>query len=216
MKTHADLPFTNPNTNLKFNVAQLLREEIGARRSYHFCGEQLRLDHTLVLREVCGTVQFTHTTNGVFVQVQATGLVRLTCVRSLEEFDQRIDLEVSDEFHSVIDIFSAESLPRPTEEDPFFLDAFHVADIGEYIREYALLEIPMNPVCEACRHRPFPPYSSEYSEDEHAAGDAGSVQQIAPHRADHRDASTEVSELDEEVPAVIDPRLEVLKRWRRA
>lgn len=177
-------------TNLKFNVAQLLREEIGARRNYTFQNEQLRLDETLVARQLGGKVQFTRTASGVFVQVRASGLVRMVCVRSLEEFDQPIALDMADEFHSVIDVVSAEPQPEPTEEDPFFLDTFHMADIGEYIREYALLELPLNPVCEAWRQHPI--------------------------RYTVQSEGLKAPSFEDDEEEAIDARLEVLKKWRKA
>lgn len=134
-------------TDLKFNVAQLLREEMGARREYTFTDEPaLPLDETLTMRNISGDVRFTRTATGIYAHVRARGTVRLTCVRSLEEFDQPVSVEFSDQFHSVIDVLSGSSLPKPIEEDPFFLNELHMADIGEAIREYTLLELPLNPV----------------------------------------------------------------------
>lgn len=141
-------------TNLKFNVAQLLRELIGARRDHDFTEERLPLDDTLVLRDIIGTVRFTRTATGVFAHIRASGLVRLVCVRSLEEFDYRVNLDFSDEFHSIIDVVTGAGVPKPLEEDPFFLDELHMADVGEAIREYTLLELPLNPVCDAYRDLP--------------------------------------------------------------
>jgi len=141
-------------TDLKFNVAQLLREEIGARRELAFTEAELPLDEALKLRDISGTVRFTRTASGVWANVKAQGTVRLTCVRSLEEFDYPVTLDFSDQFHSVIDVYTGSALPKPTEEDPFLLDDTHMADIGEAIREYTLLELPLNPVSPAYRDRP--------------------------------------------------------------
>jgi uncharacterized protein len=154
-------------TDLKFNVAQLLREEMGARRDYSFTEESLALDETLKLRDISGTVRFTRTATGVWAKVKAHGQVRMTCVRSLEEFDQPVDLDFSDQFHSVIDVFTGGTLPAPIEEDPFFLNELHMADIGEAIREYTLLELPLNPVSPAYRDKPVSyTVQSEGIEDE--------------------------------------------------
>ena len=141
-------------STLKFNVAQLLRELIGARRSYEFGEERLLIDGVTWLTDIHGNVRFTRTVTGVFAQVHAEGLVRLTCVRSLEEFDYPITLDFSDQFHSVIEVVTAISLPKPEEEDPYFLSDMHMADIGEAIREYTLLAIPLNPVSPAFRDTP--------------------------------------------------------------
>lgn len=140
-------------TRLKFNVAQLLREGIGARRDYTFTEPSLPLDEALVLRDIAGEVRFTRTTTGVFARVQAHGLIRLVCVRSLEEFDYPVAIDAADELHSVVDVTTGATLKKPDEEDPFFLDELHMADVGEVIREYTLLALPLNPVCDAYRDK---------------------------------------------------------------
>lgn len=141
-------------TTLKFNVAQLLRELVGARRTHDFTEAALPLDATLVLRDIAGRVRFTRTATGVFVHVQAQGTVRLVCVRSLDEFDYPIELDVTDELHSVVDVFTGAGLQKPPEEDPFLLDDLHMADIGEVLRVYTLIELPINPVAPAYRDQP--------------------------------------------------------------
>jgi uncharacterized protein len=160
-------------TDLKFNVAQLLREEMGSRRDYSFSEESLELDETLRMREISGTVRFTRTATGVWANVKADGTVRMTCVRSLEEFDQPVRVTFSDQFHSVIDVFTGGTLPTPIEDDPFFLNELHMADIGEALREYALLELPLNPVSPAYRDQPVSyTVQSEGIEDEDEQSEA--------------------------------------------
>lgn len=138
-------------TTIKFNVAQLLREPMGARREVSFTEPSLALDDTLTLRDISGTVRFTRTATGVWANAKAHGTVGLTCVRSLEAFDQPVDVEFNDEFHSVIDVMNGGTLPEPLEDDPFMLDELHLADIGEAIREYTLIALPLNPVSPAYR-----------------------------------------------------------------
>lgn len=159
-------------SNIKFNVAQLLRETIGARRDSAFEEPQLPLDENLTLRDITGTVRFTRTRTGVYAHVQARGVVQMQCVRSLEEFDQPVEVDFSDEFHSVIDVFTGGPVETPDEEDPFFLTDQHMADIGEALRVYTLLALPMNPVSPAYRDQPVS-YSveSEGVEEEDAEQD---------------------------------------------
>ncbi|NJN15994.1 MAG: DUF177 domain-containing protein [Oscillochloris sp.] len=141
-------------STIKFNVAQLLREEIGARRELPFTEPLLSIDNDLTMRDLDGLVRFTRTVTGVYAHVQVRGVVELICVRSLEPFDYPIELDFRDEFHSVIDVISGVHLPTPPEDDPFMLSDAHLADIGEAIREYALLELPLNPVSPEYRDRP--------------------------------------------------------------
>jgi uncharacterized protein len=152
---------------IKFNVAQLLREVIGSRREYELHEACLPLDDTLNLRDIAGQVRFTRTATGVFAHVHVTGLVRLVCVRSLDEFDQAVSLSFEDQFHSVIDVVTGITLPRPDEDDPYFISDNHMVDLGQAIREYTLLELPLNPVSEAYRDSPVR-YTVE-SEDENAS-----------------------------------------------
>lgn len=140
---------------IKFNVAQLLREPIGSKRNYTFEEPELRLDEQMHLRDVQGTVQFTRTASGVFAQVVSAGTVQLTCVRSLELFDERVAIDASEEMHSVVDVFTGGVLHKPIAEDPFFLDEFHMADVGEMIREYTLLALPIKPISPAYRDQPI-------------------------------------------------------------
>jgi uncharacterized protein len=171
-------------TLLKFNVAQLLREEMGARRDYEFTEQSLALDDQLMLRDINGSVRFTRTASGVWANVKVRGVVRLTCVRSLEEFDYTVQLVFADQFHSVVDVFTGGTLPKPMEDDPFLLNELHMADVGEAIREYTLLDLPLNPVSPAHRDRPVS-YSvqSEGLEDEEEAEDQGAGRSAASDSA---------------------------------
>lgn len=170
-------------TKLLFNVAQLLRETVGTRRDYDFTESHLPLDDQLTLRDVAGHVRFTRTTSGVVVHLTARGIVELICVRSLEPFDHPLTLDVADEIHARVDVTTGVSLPKPLDEDPFFLSDSHMADIGEIIREYAILALPINPIAEAYRNHPV-----RYS--------------VASDGID-----------DEPSDEAIDARLAVLKQW---
>lgn len=134
-------------TDLKFNVAQLLREEIGGRRHYTFREDELPLDEALTLQQIEGDVRFTRTASGVLADVRARGTVDLLCARCLAPAPQQITLHFRDEFHSVIEVTTGVSLPEPDEEDPFLIDESHLVDIGEALREYALIQIPMQALC---------------------------------------------------------------------
>lgn len=136
-----------PMHDLTFNVAQLLREETGARRAYRFAENVLRLDDETTLRDINGSAQFTRTASGVLVDVQLRGVVDLTCIRCLAPATHEIAISFRDEFHSKVEVNTGVALPTPDEEDPFYIDETHKIDLGEAIREYALLNLPMRPLC---------------------------------------------------------------------
>jgi uncharacterized protein len=135
-------------TDLKFNVAQLLREEVGARRNYTFAENALPLDDETTLRQLEGKVRFTRTATGVLTDVDAHGVVELPCIRCLNPSQQQIDIHFQDEFHSRIEVNTGVPLPKPDEEDPFYIDESHLVDLGEALREYALIGMPMHPLCK--------------------------------------------------------------------
>jgi uncharacterized protein len=135
-------------TDLKFNVAQLLREEIGARREYEFTEEALPLDEEFMLRDIVGRVRFTRTASGVLANADAHGVVEMPCMRCLNPSTQAISVQFRDEFHSKIEVNTGFPLPKPAEEDPFFITENHLVDLEEAIREYALLALPMQPLCK--------------------------------------------------------------------
>lgn len=135
-------------TDLKFNVAQLLRDEVGARRDHTFTEQALPLDEESTLRALQGNVRFTRTPSGVLVDVNATADVEMPCIRCLAPSSQHISLLFRDEFHAQVEVTTGFRLPTPDEEDPFFITENHLVDLGEAIREYALLELPMQPLCK--------------------------------------------------------------------
>jgi uncharacterized protein len=133
--------------DLKFNVAQLLREITGAQRSYTFTEDRITLDSPLVLRGVEGKVRFTRTASGVIADVVAKGVVEMECIRCLKPTNALVEVRIYDEFHSRVEVNTGAPLPVPNEEDPFFIDELHMVDLGETIRAYALMELPMQPLC---------------------------------------------------------------------
>lgn len=137
-----------PETDLRFNVAQLLREEVGARRKYEFTEPRLMLDDTQVLRDLAGKVRFTRTPSGVLAAVEGAGVVETECMRCLKPIATQVTYPFRDEFHARIDVSTGATLPVPLEDDPFFIDEAHLIDLAEAIREYALMALPMRPLCQ--------------------------------------------------------------------
>lgn len=135
-------------TDLKFNVAQLLREEVGARRSYTFAENALPLDDETALRQLDGNVRFTRTATGVLADVDAQGVAEMPCIRCLNPSQQQVRIRFQDEFHSRIEVNTGAPLPRPDEEDPFYINENHLLDLGEALREYGLMALPMQPRCK--------------------------------------------------------------------
>lgn len=139
-------------SEFRFNVAQLLQEVVGATRRYDLDDDRLDLEDGLFVHPVLGHVRLTRTQNGVLADAEVRGDVVLECGRCLTEFSQPIEFPFSEEFYQTVVVNTGARLPKPEEPDVFLIDENHKLDLADPMREYALLNVPMLPLCqEACK-----------------------------------------------------------------
>lgn len=136
-------------SEFRFNVSQLLQEPIGATRRYDLDDAQLDLGDEQRMRPVKGHVRLTRTQNGVLADVDAHGQVELECGRCLTQIDQPLDFSFSEEFFQTVNVNTGGALPKPEEPDVFLIDETHKLDLADALRQYALLEVPMLPLCRS-------------------------------------------------------------------
>ena len=129
--------------NALVNVAQLLKEPVGSSRSYSIDGV---IDDE-VEGIVKGNVKLIHTNRGVLVQARLTVEVRLACSRCLNTFSCPLGFTAEEEFLPTIDVSSGLALSLEEESEEFTIDSNHILDLGELIRQYSLLSLPMKPLC---------------------------------------------------------------------
>jgi uncharacterized protein len=136
-------------SDLRFNVAQLLQQHVGATRQHEFDDPVLALEDGLELRPVAGQVKLTRTKNGVLVQTSAEGAVTLNCGRCLSDYSQPVEVAFDEEYHATVNVSTGVPLPGPDEDGAFLINSSHLLDLGDAIREYVLLALPIAPVCRA-------------------------------------------------------------------
>ncbi len=140
--------------DLKFNVAQLLKEPIGSTRR-HKLEENVQdlLADLPVEAPVTGIVQFLHIPGGVLITGKLHTKVAAECKRCLKSLSLPTDFEVEEEFKSTVDVLTGTPLPVTEEDDAALLiDAQHVLDLGEIIRQDLLLTAEPVALCKAdCR-----------------------------------------------------------------
>jgi uncharacterized protein len=129
---------------MQINVSQLLREPVGSSREY-------RLDEAVDIGEargcpVHGKVSLLRTPDGVLTRFKVTTEVELGCSRCLSRYGHRLDLKFEEEFVPTVDAVSGAPLPPP-DEGAFSIDEHHILDTSDAIRQYALMAIPMKPLC---------------------------------------------------------------------
>jgi uncharacterized protein len=146
--------------NTLFNVAQLLKEPIGATRNNVVDADLHDLvpeaEFTQAADEpsvsLSGLLRFMHVTNGVLIQGDLKAVLTLPCVRCLEPVEVPVEVAVEETFEPTIDVITGQSV-RPEEEDrALWIDEHHILDLQEVLRQDVLVAIPVHVVCRPdCR-----------------------------------------------------------------
>lgn len=121
------------------NVAQLLKEPIGSTRSLEVLSEEAG---------IYGQVQLTRTDRGILVTGRISAPVDTSCSRCLSPFACPVTFRLDEEFYPTVDVVTGMPLPQPEDADSFTIDENHMLDLYEAVRQYALLALPMKPLCK--------------------------------------------------------------------
>ena len=131
---------------MEINVSQQLKANIGNVREYEI-SELADILGIGVSSLVEGTVKLTRTNRGILVQGALHTKVPVECSRCLEVFDYPLTINIEEEYFPVIDVNSGTSIEVPDEPGSLTIDAHHILDLSEAIRQNALLAIPMKVLC---------------------------------------------------------------------
>ncbi|HEX5840504.1 MAG TPA: DUF177 domain-containing protein [Anaerolineales bacterium] len=126
----------NPRKPFRINVGFIMHEEVGYSHVIAFDLDKIKLED-LELHNLTGTVTIGRTPQGLIVQGNFAANTTLECVRCLNEFNHSLQWEITELY-----AFNKKSL---SESELMVPDDAHI-DLAPLIREYALLEIPINPL----------------------------------------------------------------------
>jgi len=129
---------------LQINVSQQLKAPIGSTRDYEVSGD---VDINGSKKAVSGRVRLMRTDNGILTRGTLNAGSEITCSRCVSLFDYPLTLNMEEEYFPTTDIVTGAPLPEPEELDCFTIDEHNTLDLTEAIRQYALLAIPMKPLC---------------------------------------------------------------------
>ena len=155
---------TNPRRPLRLNVGFLIKSPVGTTRDFDFDFDKMPLGDDLILAGFKGTARFDRTAQGLLLQGQFEGTTDLQCVRCLIEFSQPLKWSFADLYAFDKSNVTDSGLLVPEDAQ---------IDLQPLLREYALLEFPISPVCKPdckglcpvcgenlnetdCGHRPAP------------------------------------------------------------
>lgn len=146
--------------DLEFNVAQLMKEAVGAHRSYDFAEPDLLLspainpdDYALTAHDLTGHVKFTRLNGRVRAEGRVQATVGLRCSRCLDEFTAPVSAPIEELFLPTHDVTSGLPVQREAgeEDDVLVIDRNHVINLAEPIRQTLLVSLPLQPLCrESC------------------------------------------------------------------
>ncbi len=133
---------------MQINVAQLLKDTIGSTRDYE-------VDTTVDIEgfndAIRGKVRLMRTDHGILATTTLTTDIEIHCSRCLSPFDYTLSLNIEEEYFPTIDVNSGVALSSPDEPGSFIIDERNILDLTEAVRQYALMAVPMKPLCrEEC------------------------------------------------------------------
>jgi len=131
---------------MQINVAQLLQEPVGATRDYR-CDEVIDNTGDGSIRLVRGEVGLVRTPRSILARCALHTELELTCSRCLRVFVAPVALRFEEEYMPTVDVVSGTPLTVPEDAIAFTIDAHHILDLTEAIRQYTVMAIPIKPLC---------------------------------------------------------------------
>ncbi len=138
----------------RLNVAALLQEPVGNTRDITVALSQMALADDLTAWDIRAIARLTRLVGGILVTATVAATVPLQCVTCLADFDQQIGEQFSEPFRQIVDVRTGAALPPSEpegeidEDEPgFTIDESHELDLGEALRQWIVLAIPMQPRC---------------------------------------------------------------------
>ncbi len=129
---------------MRINVSQQLKASIGSIQNYEVSGIVNVAGGKSMVQ---GEVGLMRTDRSILAKGTLHTEVEVTCSRCLGLFSCLLTLNIEEEYFPIKDVVSGTSLPLPEEPGCLTIDEHHVIDLTEAIRQYALLAIPMKPLC---------------------------------------------------------------------
>lgn len=139
----------------RLNVASLLMEPVGNMRDIRIELAKLPLDDELTARDVTVLARLTRLQGSILVAADVKAFIPMECATCLAEYDQHIAERFSESFRQLVDVRTGAALPNESTSDDeesddepgFSIDESHELDLGEALRQWIVLAIPIKPSC---------------------------------------------------------------------
>ncbi len=146
------------NPDLVFNIAQLLKENVGSTRKLDIETPLLVLsaedadaeESALEAHDVSGTAKVTRMNRDLLVQGDVTADVGVVCSRCLDPFSVPVEAMLEEQYQPSVDVETERGVERADYEQDdaaFTIDANHLMDLTEPVRQALLVALPIKPLC---------------------------------------------------------------------
>jgi uncharacterized protein len=130
---------------MQYNVASLLQESTGASRTFEI-DDDVRIDGET--HHLSGTARLDRTPRGVLVRAHVAGKECGECSRCLRPIAYPVEIAIEEEYIPTIDINTGAHVDAPEDDqDAYRINARHIIDLNEAVRQYWEIAMPMAPVC---------------------------------------------------------------------
>ncbi|MGD0610991.1 MAG: DUF177 domain-containing protein [Anaerolineales bacterium] len=129
----------NPRHPLRLNIGFLIKSPIGTSRDFNFDYEKMNLGEELTLANFLCKARFDRTPQGLVLQADFEGQLEMECVCCLTLFEQPLR-------SSLTELYAFDQ--RSMSESNLLVPENGQIDLEPLLREYALLEIPIKPLCK--------------------------------------------------------------------
>lgn len=88
---------------------------------------------------------------GVLVMGEIKTAIACECSRCLKQFILPVRFALSEEYLPAIDVNTGLPLQEKPDDESLLIDVHHILDLGETVRQYAIINVPLKPLCrDAC------------------------------------------------------------------
>ncbi len=141
---------------LAFNVAQLLKEGIGATRHYSLSGSLYDIDEQNAGPvPVEGFLDVVRIPKGLLAQGKAMLTLNAMCRRCLAVYERDVELDIEEEYVATVDVVTGYRIDLTEGEDDepeLLINDHHVVDTREVLRQYAVAALVDAGLCRIdCR-----------------------------------------------------------------
>ena len=129
----------NSRRVLRLNVGFLIHEEVGYSYDFPFEFDKIMVSDDLELRDFSGLLNAGRTPQGLVFTGDFSGKTTLECARCLTAFEQQLNWTMTELYAFTEKSVSESGLIVPEDAQ---------IDLRPLIRDYALLEFPIRPICK--------------------------------------------------------------------